>query len=196
MRIFLGAYPLGQLITKSETGVQRYINKMTINPNYDKKAGKASIEKELDKILNDMSGKLDKLSKSNPKVESDPFGLSKGTPGAKLDQNKPDLDLVLGDFNRALGAVGSVGTFGAAKYSRSGWLEVPNGIARYSSALLRHYFSNKYEKVDKDSNLLHLSHLAWNALAILELTLRQEEKNEKNIKTPFGKPTEGYSKQG
>lgn len=169
-------------IVNKQTSVQEYIDKMTINPDYDvKKTVQAIVPpKEL----------------RNPAIkEEDPHGLSSSMAGAKMDCYKPDLDLVLGDFNRALAAVGSVGTFGAAKYSRSGWLAVPNGIPRYSSALLRHFFSSKYEMVDKDSNLLHLSHLAWNALAILELTLRQESDNDK-IKKPINKFTEGNSKQG
>jgi len=112
-------------------------------------------------------------------TEEDPIGIKTNDPGAKLDKNKPDLDLVLGDFSRALIEVGKVGTFGADKYSRHGWLSVPSGIRRYSSALLRHiFFWQQGELVDEDSKLLHLSHSAWNALAILELTLR-ENQNEK-----------------
>jgi hypothetical protein len=38
-------------------------------------------------------------------------------PGAKDDMDKPRLDLVLGDFKKALWGVGLVGTFGAKKYS-------------------------------------------------------------------------------
>ena len=108
--------------------------------------------------------------------EQDPNGLKPSDPGAKLDAGKPDLDLVLGDFSRALIQVGSVGTFGANKYSRSGWLSVPNAQDRYRSALLRHYFYEKSgEQSDPESNLLHAAHLAWNALAYLELLLRENE---------------------
>lgn len=90
--------------------------------------------------------------------------------GVKLDDNKPRLDLVLGGFSTALWGVGLVGTFGADKYTDNGWQEVENGIERYSSALLRHYLNYKNgEEDDPESNLPHLAHLAWNALAILEL---------------------------
>lgn len=95
--------------------------------------------------------------------------------GVKLDDNKPRLDLVLGDFSNALWEVGKVGTFGAKKYTDKGWQEVENGIERYSNALLRHYFKYKQgDEFDLESNLLHLSHLAWNALAILELYTRDK----------------------
>lgn len=92
-------------------------------------------------------------------------------PGYKADKNKPRLDLVLGDFANALWQVGEVGTFGADKYADSGWLEVDNAIERYSSAMLRHYLKYKAgEGFDEESGFSHLAHVAWNALAILELS--------------------------
>ena len=115
------------------------------------------------------------MTVNNPAVaQYDPNGLKPSDPGAKLDANKPDLDLVLGDFRNALWHVGRVGTFGAKKYSRSGWLSVPNGRDRYKSALLRHFFQSKEEEYDPDSKELHLAQVAWNALAALELHLRED----------------------
>jgi hypothetical protein len=98
--------------------------------------------------------------------------LNPHTPGVKLDGEKPNLDLVLGDFSRALMEVGKVGTFGAKEYSEHGWLSVPRAYNRYQSALLRHNFSKEDSVYDKDSGLLHDAHRAWNALAALELYLR------------------------
>ncbi len=92
-------------------------------------------------------------------------------PGAKLDHGKVRMGLVLGGFRHALQAVGEVGTFGAAKYSDNGWLEVPNGKARYEDALFRHLLAD--DECDDESGLLHKAHAAWNALAILELHLRE-----------------------
>lgn len=95
-------------------------------------------------------------------------------PGVKFDSDKPNLDLVLGQFCNALIAVGDIGTFGAKKYSPNGWLEVANAEERYSSAMLRHYCDSKIgNEYDSESDMLHLAHLAWNALAILELRLRR-----------------------
>lgn len=93
-------------------------------------------------------------------------------PGAKLDQGKPDVALLL-DFSRALTAVGEVSTYGANKYSRGGWQSVPDGIHRYQSAMLRHLFASRYEERDAESGLPHLACVAWNALAVAELTLRE-----------------------
>lgn len=95
-------------------------------------------------------------------------------PGAKDDSLKPDMDLVLSKFSRSLQEISKVGTFGAKKYSEDGWLDVPNGVRRYQSALLRHYFKHSEgELVDKETNYLHLAHAAWNSLAVLELYLKE-----------------------
>ena len=119
---------------------------------------------------------LDDSSVSLRKAEKDPSGLCAHAPGAKLDGDKPDMDLVLGAFSRALIEVAKVGTFGAKKYTSNGWLSVPNGISRYTSAELRHYAYEEIEgPVDRDSGLLHKAHKAWNALAALELELRKIE---------------------
>ena len=109
-------------------------------------------------------------------VEKDPNGIPQNAPGAKFDEGKLRVGLVLGDFARALLAVSGVGTFGSNKYSDRGWLDVANGIDRYDDAMLRHHFGYKAGEVhDKDSGLLHLAHRAWNDLAILELYLRERE---------------------
>ena len=88
--------------------------------------------------------------------------------GIKFDSGKPNCDLVLGAFSEALMEVSKVGTFGANKYTPSGWLTVDNPEERYLSAMLRHYFAHKRgEIIDADSGLSHLAHMAWNALAAL-----------------------------
>lgn len=93
--------------------------------------------------------------------------------GIKLDEGKNRLSLVLGGFSRACFEVGRVGTFGAKKYTDNGWQEVENGKSRYLDALLRHLFAYfKGELIDPESKLSHLAHVAWNALAILELDLK------------------------
>lgn len=103
--------------------------------------------------------------------EVDPTGRDPHAPGAKLDAGKPMMSL-LGDFGMALRAVAEVGTFGARKYTRGGWQTVPDGVNRYTDAMLRHYFAERYGDTDVDSGLLHAAQAAWNALARLELMLR------------------------
>lgn len=108
--------------------------------------------------------------------EFDPNGLEPNAPGAKLDAGKPRPHLVLGEFSLALEQIVLVGTFGARKYIDNGWLAVPKGIDRYTDAMLRHYLKEQRELLDPDSNLPHAAHLAWNALARLELVLRGEDR--------------------
>lgn len=104
--------------------------------------------------------------------ELDPSGKDPHEAGAKLDAGKNRLGLVLGGFSKALQEVGKVGTFGANKYTDNGWKSVENGKERYTDAMLRHYFKEvEGELKDKDSELLHAAHFAWNALARLELML-------------------------
>lgn len=103
--------------------------------------------------------------------EVDPGGKDQHEPGAKLDQGKIKAG-ILGDFSRALLAVAEVGTFGANKYTRGGWQSVENGVERYGDAMWRHFLKEQIEPKDKDSDLDHAAHAAWNALARLELMLR------------------------
>jgi len=106
-------------------------------------------------------------------TEHDPHGTSQHAPGAKMDADKPMPRLVLQAMPRALLAVAEIGTFGAQKYSEDGWQFVPDGINRYTDALLRHALQEGTEALDPDSGMPHAAHVAWNALARLELMLRQ-----------------------
>ena len=122
---------------------------------------------------------LDSTTLAERQAEADPTGRDAHAPGAKLDAGKPRPALVLGGFARALLEVSKVGTFGAIKYTDNGWMEVPNGEARYDDAKLRHWLYEKSGKpVDPDTQLIHAAHEAWNALARLDLMLRRIEKEQ------------------
>lgn len=95
--------------------------------------------------------------------------------GAKLDTGKPRVGLVLGGFARALLEVSKVGTFGANKYSDNGWMQVDNGVNRYHDAKNRHDLEGSITLLDPESGYLHAAHEAWNALAKLDLMLREQE---------------------
>ena len=65
----------------------------------------------------------------------------------------------------------AVYTFGAEKYAENSWQNLPDGYRRYKAALLRHLTAyDKGEVLDPESNLPHLAHAAWNALALLHFT--------------------------
>lgn len=79
-------------------------------------------------------------------------------------------------FPRAIAAVAAVSAFGASKYAWKGWENVADGYNRYSDALVRHLgYEGKGEVLDPDSGLLHAAHAAWNALARLELLIKERE---------------------
>lgn len=108
--------------------------------------------------------------------EADPHGKSPNEPGAKVDAGKYEYDMVLFSFPNALAHVDRIGKFGAKKYTKGGFLSVPNGEVRYFNAEIRHSIKKlQGEILDPDSQELHLAHKAWNALAELELFLRAEE---------------------
>lgn len=111
--------------------------------------------------------------------EKDPLGKQKGEPGAKLDAGKPSVTRgCLHYFPLALTSVAELSTKGAAKYSWRGWESVPDGINRYADALGRHELAiaGDYTARDPDSGVLEATAVAWNALARLELILREGKK--------------------
>lgn len=103
-------------------------------------------------------------------VELDPHGKDPHQPGAKKDAGKPRPWLVLAGFNSALNKVIDVASAGAEEYTDGGWVDVPNGVERYMDACMRHVLAyGQGETLDKKTGLPHLSHAAWNLLAVQEL---------------------------
>lgn len=132
-----------------------------------------------------VSPKIDTEDKLSDEV--DPFGVDQHTPGAKLDAGKSRLGLVLLGFSRSLQEVGRVGTYGAKKYTPDGWVCVPDGEQRYTDAMLRHLMrEGDGEQSDPDTQILHAAHVAWNALARLDLALRAAETEKATL--PEKKP--------
>lgn len=112
-------------------------------------------------------------------MEKDPNGISQHSIGAKLDSGKPDCSL-LGFFGKALLAVAEVGTHGARKYTRGGWQFVDDGFNRYTAAMLRHYLEENASETDSELPVYHAAQVAWNALARLELMLREKEDGKRD----------------
>lgn len=110
-------------------------------------------------------------------IEQDPHGRAPGEPGAKLDAGKaPVRRGLLEYFPRACMAVAQVSAFGASKYTWNGWESVPDGASRYGDAQQRHVCKAIVDgPIDPDSGLLHAAHEAWNAMARLELLLREKK---------------------
>ena len=111
--------------------------------------------------------------KADSFTHSTPDGKDQHEPGAKLDAGKVRAGLVLGGFSRALLEVSKVGTYGANLYTPYGWTKVENGEERYTDAMLRHFLRETAGEIkDPESSLPHAAHLAWNALARLDIMLR------------------------
>jgi len=102
-----------------------------------------------------------------------------GTGAIKYDAGKPSVFRgVINYFPRALWAVAEISTFGAKKYAWNGWADVDEGYERYKDAQYRHALKKAMgEVIDDDSELEHLAHEAWGALATLELHLRKKNAN-------------------
>ena len=71
-------------------------------------------------------------------------------------------------------------TFGAKKYAPNSWQNLDDGYNRYKAALFRHIVAyEKGETLDKESNLPHLAHAAWNAIAMLYFSkIKDNERNK------------------
>lgn len=111
-------------------------------------------------------------------------------PGDKYDAGKIRYGLVLKGFANALTEVAKLGTIGAAKYTAFGFLHVPEGYERYEDAGLRHQFAawlagdDEKTVTDKDTEIRELACVAWNALAKLELAIREEQSQQPTSKLP------------
>lgn len=127
-------------------------------------------------------GELD--TKPIPYAQRDPKGLDAKQPGAKLDAGKsPVFRGLLDYFPRACLAVAEVSDRGAKKYTWKGWEQVDDGVNRYFDAMVRHIATESIEgKRDSETGLYHKAQIAWNALAALELFLREQEKE--HVKLP------------
>lgn len=114
------------------------------------------------------------------KVEIDPNGKSQHESGAKMDAGKvPIFQGLLDYFPRALLAVAEVSAAGAKKYAWKGWESVPDGVNRYENAMGRHIVNESIQGKFDPEGFRHKAQRAWNDLAALELTLKEEE----NVKT-------------
>lgn len=135
--------------------------------------------------------KHDRLTGDSPE-------LDQHEPGAKLDHDKIDMSL-LQLLPNAIAEVCRVMDYGQIKYSRGGFLEVPEAPRRYSAAMLRHWFKELFEKYDVGDpfydtekgapfkgKIRHDAQVAVNALFRLECTLREEGKVSGTIRIPEG----------
>lgn len=103
--------------------------------------------------------------------------MKKQQVGRKFDGGKsPVRRGVLEYFPRAILEIGNLSAFGAEKYDWDNWEFVEDAINRYGDAEIRHICEAAISgEKDEESGLLHATHAAWDALAVLELKLREKE---------------------
>lgn len=72
-------------------------------------------------------------------------------------------------------------TFGAKKYAPNNWQNLEDFENRYYRALLRHLAEwRKGNKIDGESGLNHMVHVAWNAIALLWKELKDNDEGNSN----------------
>lgn len=99
--------------------------------------------------------------------------------GRKDDKGKIRYSLMVEGMPKALAKIVEVLEHGAKKYDVHNWQQVDNGIERYKEAFYRHVMNidgGLFSK-DKDSGLLHLAHIACNALFLMELMEKENDKS-------------------
>lgn len=105
------------------------------------------------------------------------YDLTDDGKGKKYDSGKSMVGTLCRVFPRALLGIGQCIEFGTHKYPQpDNWKLVDGAFTRYQDSMMRHYlkFLAGQEK-DSETSLLHLKHMVWNALAILELYLMEHE---------------------
>lgn len=111
--------------------------------------------------------------------ETDPSGLDLNSPGAKADAGKSRVWLFMAGFSHALEEVSKVTTIGASKYTPNGWVDVPDGQARYMDAFGRHMLKlgagEVFDEPPLGTGCYHKAAMIWNLLAAFELELRENE---------------------
>lgn len=112
----------------------------------------------------------------------------------KYDAGKLLAAIPFQDFPDAIRELIRVSTFGAHKYARGSWKTVPNGAVRYNDAMARHFIDDQAGvEVDEESGISHKAHLAWNALATLQLAIEKKKRDEEYdiefLLTTFGPKT-------
>lgn len=95
--------------------------------------------------------------------------------GAKYDDGKLLFRPLTRGLALPLRLVAAVLTYGARKYAEDSWQQVPDGYKRYEDALDRHLNAWKArEDFDPESGLLHLGHIACNALFLCHFAIQRE----------------------
>lgn len=145
-----------------------------MNEDYIKKINE-EIEDLEKKISSTKVYKIGNTIVDNPQMEDIKYDLTDDGKGKKYDVGKPMVGTLCQIFPRALMGIGACIEFGTHKYPQpDNWKLVEGAFKRYQNSMIRHYLKFQIgEDKDRETNLNHLFHMAWNALAITELYLME-----------------------
>ena len=103
--------------------------------------------------------------------------------GKKYDSGKSMVGTLCRVFPRALLGIGQCITFGTKKYPNpKNWSLVEDGLNRYTDSLMRHLLKMfAGQEVDPETNLPHIFHVCWNALAIAEFYLMEHREIDEEL---------------
>lgn len=111
------------------------------------------------------------------------YNLTDDGTGKKYDTGKPMAGTLCNVFPHALLGVGACIEFGTHKYpDPNNWKKVDGAFKRYQDSLMRHYLKFQAGEIfDSETGLPHLYHMCWNALAITELYVKDNEEIKKEL---------------
>lgn len=140
---------------------------------YKEQISKDSIERiYIDSNLVFSRGEFDEFLKHSP------FLKDSTKKGVKHNSKKPKMSLLFKQFPKALEAIVKCSEYGNEKYKETdhdfmNFKRVEGGSQTYADASLRHRL---IKGNDEESGLPHAYHIAWNALAELELYIEENSR--------------------
>ena len=105
------------------------------------------------------------------------YDLTDDGTGKKYDAGKSMVGTLCRVFPRALLEIGKCIEFGTHKYpDPANWKKVEGAYKRYQDSMMRHYLKHCSDITnDEETGILHLAHMCWNGLAVLELYLMEHD---------------------
>lgn len=111
------------------------------------------------------------------------YDLTDDGKGKKYDSGKSMVGTLCRVFPRALLGIGQCIEFGTRKYPKpDNWSLVEDGLNRYTDSLMRHLLKMfAGQEIDPETNLPHIFHVCWNALAIAEFYIKEHSELDKGL---------------
>jgi hypothetical protein len=97
----------------------------------------------------------------------------------RYDSGKPRYDLIPGD---ALDDLAKLYDYGAQKYAERNW-EKGMSWSRCFGSLMRHAWAFwRGEDIDPESGIHHMTHAAWNCIALVSYSKRKVGLDDRSVK--------------